>query len=360
MAGCGMSGVKMFVPYTIVNPLTTIRVARRLSRPGEVLVRNGDAVEPMHIVAQAVEPADFRIIDVARELDIPIKKTQQYLKVTRGDSIAEGDILATRGGIGGRVCRAPISGAIIGSGRGRLLLEADPQPIQINALVPGMIVETWLAEGVLIESVGAMIQATWGNGKEAYGTLRLVVRSPRIPLQAKHINPAAQGKILIGGSSVDAATLEYAAELQVRGIIVGSIQPSLIPLTQSLELAVIATEGMGDTPMCNAIFEMLQSLDGRNAAVSGKMVQRWKMQRPFIVVPMPTQAGRSINAEAPIEVGNRIRVLRGQYAGMSGTVSDLSPNVFQLATGARVRGVKANLGGNESVLIPYANLERLL
>ena len=350
----------MFIPYTVVNPLTTIRIARRLPRTGEVLARNGEAVEPMHIVAQAVEPADFRIIDVARELDIPIKKTQPYLKVSRGDSIAEGDVLATRGGLGGRVCRAPISGTVIGSGRGRLLLEADPQPIQVNALVPGMVVETWAAEGVLIETVGAMIQAAWGNGKEAYGTLRLVVRAPRIPLRAKHINPSAQSTILIGGSSIDEATLEYAAEMKVNGIIVGSIKPHLIPLLQTLELSLVATEGMGDIPMCNAIFDLLRSLDGRDAAVSGMMMQRWKMQRPFIVVPMPTQAGRSIDAEAPLAVGNRVRVLRGQYRGMSGTIADLSNNMFQLATGARLRGVEVDFGGSESVLLPYANLERLL
>ena len=360
IAGYGTSGVKMFVTYSIVNPLTTIRIARRLPRAGEVLARNGDAVEPMHIVAQAVEPADFRIIDVARELDIPIKKTQPYLKVARGDSVAEGDVLATRGGLGGRVCRAPISGTVIGSGRGRLLLEADPQPIQINALVPGMVVETWAAEGVLIETVGAMIQTAWGNGKEAYGTLRVVVRAPSIPLRAKHINPSTQNAILIGGSSVDQAALEYAVEMRVRGIIVGSIKPSLIPLLRTLDLTVVATEGMGDIPMCNALFELLHSLDGRDAAVSGIMMQQWKRQRPFIIVPMPTQAGRSIDADAPLAVGNRVRVLRGQYTGISGTIADLSNNMFQLATGARIRGVKVDLGGSESVLLPYANLERLL
>jgi hypothetical protein len=350
----------MYVPYSIVNPLTTIRIPRRLSRAGEVFARAGDAVEPMNVVAQAVEPADFRIIDVARELDVSIKKTQPYLKVARGDSIAEGDILASRGGIGGRVCRAPISGTIIGSGRGRLLLEADPQLIQVKALVPGMVVETWLAKGVLIETVGAMIQAAWGNGKEAYGTLRLVVRAPGIPLQAKHINPSAQNTILIGGSTVDAATLEYAAEMQVRGIIVGSVIPSLIPLMESIDVAIIASEGMGDMPMCNAIFQLLQSLDGRDAAMSGVLQHRWVMQRPFIAVPMPTQAGRSIDAEAPLAVGNKIRVLRGQYAGKSGTVVDLAHHMLQLTTGARLRALKVDIGESDPIFLPYANIERLI
>lgn len=350
----------MFIPYTIVNPLTTIRVARRLPRTGDVLARNGDAVEPMHIVAQAIEPADFRIVDVARALDIPIKKTQPHLKVARGDSISEGDILATRGALGGRVCRAPISGRVIGSGRGRLLIEADPQPLQIKALVPGMVVETWASEGVLIETVGAMVQAIWGNGKEAYGTLRVVVRAPRVPLQVKHISAASQSTILIGGSTVDEQTLTRAEEMQVSGIIVGSITPRLIPFMQTLNLTVVATEGMGNIPMCNAIFDLLRSLDGRDAAISGMMAQRRRRQRPFIIVPMPTQAGRAIDAEAALEVGSRVRVLRGQYAGLSGTIADLSNKMMQIETGARLRGVDVDFGGSESVPVPYLNLERLL
>lgn len=350
----------MLIPYSVVNPLTTIRIARRLPRIGEVLARNGDAVEPMHIVAQAVDPADFRIVDVARELDIPIKKIQSYLKIARGDSISEGDALASRGGFGGRVCRSPISGTVIGSGRGRLLIEADQKFVQINALVPGMVVETWATEGVLIETVGAMIQAIWGNGKEAYGPLRVVVRTPKVPLQIKHINTSAQGTILVGGSSVNEETLAHAVEMQVRGIIVGSIKQHLIPVLNKLDLAVVVTEGIGEIPMCNAIFELLQSLDGRGAALSGVMMQLWKLQRPFIAVPMPTQASRSIDTEAPLAVGNRVRVLRGQYNGMSGTIASLSANRIQLETGARLSGLEINLGGNKSVIVPCANLERLL
>ena len=74
----------MFLPYSIVNPLTNVRIQRTLPRPGEVLVRSGDAVEPSHLVAQAVQPADFRIVDVARILDTSIKKARSGLKVKRG------------------------------------------------------------------------------------------------------------------------------------------------------------------------------------------------------------------------------------------------------------------------------------
>ena len=64
----------MYVPYSIVNPLTIVQISRRLPRPGDILVGVGDTVEPAHIVAQTVRPADFRIINVARELNVPLKR----------------------------------------------------------------------------------------------------------------------------------------------------------------------------------------------------------------------------------------------------------------------------------------------
>lgn len=350
----------MFVPYSIVNPLTIIRVARRLPHAGEVLYRSGDTVEPAHIVAQTLNPPDFRIIDIARLLDIPVKRAKSCIKVERGDTVTEGDIVAARGGLGGRVCRAPISGTISGKGKGRLLLEADPEAVKLSALVPGMVIETWATEGVLIETVGAFIHAAWGNGQEAFGELRIVVRAPRQPIRPKHIDAAAQGAILVGGSRVDEETLERAMEMQVRGIIVGGVPPELLPHLKTLNFPVVATEGIGEIPMSKAVFDLLRSLDGRETSLSGRQKLRWGAERPYIVVPMPTQSGDPIVPDAPITVGSRVRVLRSPNFSVTGVVTDIPKGLQQLETGMRLAGVHVDLGGKETVFVPYPNLERLL
>ncbi len=350
----------MFISYSIANPLTRVRIPRRLPRPGGVLVRTGDYVEPTRIVAQAVEPADFRIVDVARELGVPLKKVKTYLKVKRGDTVAEGDILASRGGLGGQVCRAPIDGTIVGSGRGRLLVEAESHTLSLAALVPGSVVEVLPTEGVVIETVGAFMQMGWGNGKEAYGVLRVVVRAPHHPIRPKHIDAASQGVILVGGSRLDEETLNQAIEMQVRGIIVGAIPPSMIPQLEAVEFPVVTTEGIGTMPMSQAFFDLLRSLNGREAAVCGRVRHRWGNERPYVVVPMPAQAGQVINPNAPLTVGSRVRVLRGPYTGTSGTVVDIPRGLIQLETGARLPGVQVDFGGKESALVPLINLERLL
>lgn len=350
----------MFISYSIANPLTRVRIPRRLPRPGQVLVHSGEHVEPARVVAQTVEPADFRIIDVARELSVPVKKIKPYLKVNRGDTVAEGDVLASRGGFGGQVCRAPIAGSIVGSGRGRLLLEAAPQPVHLTALVPGLVAEVLPDAGVVIEAIGAFMQMGWGNGKEAFGVLRVVVRAPRHPIRPKHIDAACHGAILVGGSRLDDETLEQAIEMQVRGIIVGGIPPSMIPQLEAVDFPIVTTEGVSTAPMSQAFFDLLRSLDGREAAISGRLQQRWGIERPYVFVPMPAQSGAPINPESPLVVGSRVRVLRGPYTGASGVVSDIPTSMIQLETGARLPGVQVDFGGKEFALIPFMNLERLL
>jgi hypothetical protein len=350
----------MFLPYSIVNPLTTVRIERTLPHPGEVLVRSGDAVEPSHIVAEAVQPADFRIVDVARTLDTSIKKARSGLKIKRGQEVEAGEVLAARGGLSGRVCRAPIAGTVVGSGRGRLLIEAEPESVQVPALVPGVVGDVLAGEGVVIETVGGWIQSAWGNGKLAFGELRLVVRSPRHPLRSSHINASAQGAVLIGGSGLSVDILEDAEEMQVRGMIVGSIQPTLIPRLNEVNFPIIATEGLGDLPMSQAVFELLQSLNGREAAVCGEVGSRWHPKRPYIVIPMPTQAGRAINPEAEIKVGDRVRALRGRHRGRSGIVAAMLTRPIALETGSRLPGITVDFGDDEEADIPYLALERLL
>jgi hypothetical protein len=355
----------MSTPYRVANPLTTVRIPRLLAGSDigahtvEIMVHAGDSVAPTQIVAQAVKAPDFRIVEVAQELDIPAKNTAAHLTVERGQSIAEGDILASRGGLNNRACRSPISGKVVGIGRGRLLLEAEPEVLRLSALVPGYVIETRAGEGVVIETIGGLIEATWGNGQEAYGILRMVVRDREHPLRPTHINASSQGAILVGGSTLDEECITQAESMQVRGIIVGSVPPALLTRLREARFPVVATEGVSTQPMTRVIFDLLHSLDGRETAVCGDMGSRWHPKRPCIVVPMPTQAARSIDVNASMAPGDRVRVLRGPYSGRSATFTRPLKKLIILETGARLPGAEVVIE-EETVSIPYANLERLL
>ncbi len=349
----------MFLPYSTINPLTLVRVLRRLPQLGDLIVQEGDVVEPLNTIAQTVMPPEFCIINVSRDLSLSAKTVKQSLQVKVGDVVRQGAVLASRGGLSGRVCKAPMAGTITGFGRGRLLLEGQPHLQQLSALVPGRVTQIFPGSGAAIETVGAFIEGAWGNGAESYGTLRVVVRAARHPIRPKHIDSSTQGTIIVGGARLDEEALDQAIEMQVRGIIVGGVPPALMPRLKTVDFPVVATEGVGQIPMSNAAFKMLSSLDGREAAVCGRLKTRWGNERPYIVVPMPSQKGSPVNPETPLGLGVRVRALRAPNLGGSGTISNLPLGLVLLETGARLPGAQVDFDG-EVAFVPFANLERLL
>ncbi len=351
----------MILPYRIISTMTTIRVTRRLPRQGKLVVGIGERVEAVQLIGQTRLPGTFHIVDVARELGISPKKVKKHLKAKVGVRVQEGAILADRGGIGGHRCQAPIDGMITGYSRGRLLLESPPKRFQLNALVPGNVIETWPGEAVMIESTGALLQATWGNGQEGYGVLKVAVSAARRTLRARQIDASAQGTVLVGGSQLDEEALERAVEMRVRGIIVGGVPVDLIPRLMKVDFPILATEGVGKVPMSQAAFKLLRSMDGREVAVSGQLKIRWGAELPFIAIPMPARSINPIQPRSHLTVGDRVLGLREPYLGVSGSVMETPMAREMIETGARVRGVRVKFdGAKDIVFVPFLNLERVL
>ena len=347
------------LPYSIVNAATRVFITRRLPKEGVVLVQEGESVEPTRVVARTTVRSDFRIVNVAQDLGVPPKKAKRYLKVKVGQHVSEGAVLAKRGALSRAASRAPMDGNIIGYGRGRLLLEKPPMRRQLTALVPGMVAQILPGRGVVIEAVGAFIQAAWGNGKEGYGPLKVLAKTVRRPLRAKRIDAAAQGAVIIGGSTLDEDVLDRAIEMQVQGIVVGGVPSHLIPRLMEVDFPVIATEGVGKIPMSQRAFQLLRSLSGREASVCGQLTTRWDSERPYIFVAMPLDQAHFADPEVPLSLGDTVRALRSPYQGITGTISSFPLYDEMLETGARLPGVEVQMD-DAAVFVPYLNLERIL
>ncbi len=348
------------LPYSIINAATRIFITRRLPREGEVTVREGEYVEPTTIVAQTTVHADFRVVNIAQALDVPPKKARRYLKVKIGQAVEEGDILAGRGVLLSRsTVRAPMDGIITGYGRGRLLVEKRAARLPLPALVSGVVAQILPRQGVVIEAVGAYIQAAWGNGKEGYGPLLPLTKTARRPLRAKRIDTGAQGAIIVGGATLDEEALDQAIEMQVQGIIVGGVPSRLIPRLMEVDFPVIATEGVGKIAISRPAFRLLRTLKGRQASVSGQLRTRWDAERPFIFVAMPLDDAHIIDPEIPLGIGDTVRALRPPYQGMTGTIAAFPLHDEMLETGTRLPGIEVQVE-EETVFVPYLNLERVL
>lgn len=349
----------MVTPYSIISPLTQVQIPRRLPMQGEVLVRLTEFVEPSQVVARALIPPDFRLLNISEILEVEPKKIKPYLKVKVGQRVKANQIVAERGGLTVRTCRSPIEGTVTAIGRGRMLIEADSTYYELPALVPGAISEVWPNQGLMIEANGAYVQAAWGNQREGFGVLKCLVKAAKQPIRAKTVDNSVSSAIIIGGGPLNEDVLTAAEEVKVRGIIVGSIPAGLIARVRRVNFAVVATEGIGEMPMSSAAFDLLKSLSGREAAVCGRLSALWPVERPYIFVPMPGQAPTPPNPEAQLTVGARVRALRPPYLGMTGIVEDLPKTHVTLETGARLPGARVKFG-EESVLVPLVNLERLL
>ncbi len=363
--------MKYYPAETQVTPLTKVRRERILPLPGEILVEEGDQVEPMQVVARAEVPGDSHILPVARLLGLPTAKVNRCLRVKTGEAVEKGQIVARRGRWFGPAIRSPIDGWVVFSGGGRLLIEAEPTLFELKAYIPGTVTNVVEPHGLVIETTGAVAQGAWGSGGEGLGVLKQMVEHPDDILRGEQIDPACHGMILIAGADLDEHVIEQVEMFQVRGIVVGGLSPHLVERFERSPFPIVVTEGIGEVPMSSPIFQLLTTNDGREAVISGNVQYRWPLIRPEVVIPLPLSSPTTALSESsfpsaslgqpgsPLTVGMPVRVLRAPYMGMAGNVVALPSEPRHIETGARVYGAEVDLGAVGTVFVPLLNIEVL-
>ncbi|HDQ70637.1 MAG TPA: hypothetical protein ENN19_00900 [Chloroflexi bacterium] len=344
-----------------MTPLTKIRRERVLPAPGEVLVKAGDRVEPTQVVARTEQPGDFRIVQVARLIDVTASKLKDFLQVKAGDKVEKGQVIAKRGWLPPRTVKSPIDGTVTARGGGRVLIEGPSTRLDLRAYINGTVTNVVAPYGLVIETSGALVQGIWGSGGESFGVLKCIVESPDQILNAQDIDPSCHSMILVGGAGIeDLAVIEQAQEFQVRGIILGGISAHLVPDLEDTLLPVVVTEGIGVVPMASPIFKLLQSSDGRDAAISGRVRSRWNVIYPEIIIPLPAESlPTQVASGEPLKVGTQVRLVRSPHMGAIGIVLSIPETEQEIATGAKVRVAKVDLGHENPVIVPLVNLEVL-
>jgi hypothetical protein len=342
-----------------VSAQTFIRRERVLGGTGHVLVLPGTRVEPGDIVAEVQESGSIRVIDAARILGVAPHRVEELLEVTVGDEVEEGQRLAERGRFLRRTLVAPLSGVLFYlDERGRLLIRSNPIRQQIRAILRGTVVSVDVGQGIVIESHGALVQGVWGNGKEDFGLLRLLVSQPDEGVLASFLTPAMKNTILVAGTTLDAATLEKASSVQVKGLIMGSLDPDLIPLARQMPYPILLMEGFGNLPMNRPTFHVLAELDGRDASLSALYNPRTGRRRPELIVPLPGTSEPI--PPGPLAPGDRVRILSQPYLGRVGTIEESEGLRYTLPNELHLVACQVTLDEGREVIVPYSNLERLL
>jgi hypothetical protein len=234
-------------------------------------------------------------------------------------------------------------------------------------------VETLPQEGARIETQGAFIQAIFGVGGERRGILKTIVASPDEMVSASHIPPDAEGKVLVGGSGIQAEAIRKAADSGAVGIVVGGIRDvDLVAFVkkdigvaitggEDIPLSIIMTEGFGEIRMAARTFNLLKNLEGRVASINGSTQIRAGVIRPEIIVPLEDPSHlpeHPSTAEAQmLDIGTPIRVIREPYFGKLGRVTALPPELVEVDSGAMVRVLEADLEDGVRAQVPRANVE---
>jgi len=367
-----------YTPGLTVSANTVILKTRRLPIKGEVLVQEGEVVQPDTVVARALLPGILQTVRVAQTLGIEPKQIHSALKVKEGDTVEKDQVIAeTKGFLGlfRGVAKSPVAGTVelISDVTGHVGVRQPPTVIDVNAYVQGRVVKVLPQEGAVIETQGALIQGIFGVGGERRGTLRVLVSSPNETLTAQHIPDDVAGQILVGGAAVEADAITRAAERGAVGIVAGGIRDTdlirylgrdigvAITGSEDIPLSIIVTEGFGAIQMASRTFRLLKSLEGKTASINGATQIRAGVIRPEIIVPLedPSHLPESPPAREAqmLDIGSAVRIIREPYFGRLGTVVELPPELMEIESGTHARVLKARLDDGTVAVVPRANVE---
>lgn len=367
-----------YTPGLIVTRDALIQKERRLPVKGRVLVKVGDRVSPSDVIAEAELLGPLTTIRVADRLGIEPRMLPQAMRKQVGDSIQKGEVLAEVRSFFGLLkaqVESPTDGTIefISDVTGNVGIRHPPTPIQVLAHIRGVVTKVIEGEGAIVETRGALIQGIFGIGGEAVGEIAIIAKSPDEDVAVSRLEDEHRGKVLICGSVARYELLRAAREVGAVGIVAGGIIDSdlthllgyeigvAITGQEDIGLTVIVTEGFGVMPMARRTFELLCSLSGMEASISGVTQIRAGVIRPEIIVPMELDESKppkpSKVALGILEVGSRVRIIREPFFGKLATVIELPPEPQVIETGSKVRVLKARLDDGTVVTIPRANVE---
>lgn len=367
---------------------------RMLDRPGEVLVRVGDAVAPETVVAKASAAEKPMLLFVASELGVPNDNVQRYLTKPIGSTFGAGDVIArARRGLRTVSVTAPSSGTLLSldESNGTVTFTVSSGLDALHALVNGEVERIIPDHGAVIRSTGSRMFGILGFGEDAIGELVFGPDRPDREVTPDAVRDLWRGKIVVCGMTVGVPALQKLKQVGVAGVIVGSLAESDIRRflttgasqtgSSSSEVpqrifwgsrhpdaafaatgpnapfVIVATEGFGRIPMAEPMFSFLRGHEGQVASVRASTSVGDQLKRPEIYITGGYQpAGdRTTDELAP---GRTVRLTGSRQLG---TVATCETGSFPRYTAAGVaQGVTVvRMNSGDVRTVPVANVEVL-
>ena len=365
-----------YTPGLKVLKSSIIDKNRRLPIKGEVRKKVGDSVLPDDIVAKTNLPGNVQIIKVASQLNIGPADILEALRVSEGEQVKKGQLLAQTGGLFGLFKSeifSPIDGTIesISDVTGQIIMREAPIPVEIDAYTSGIVKDIIPEEGVIIETKAAFIQGIFGIGGEARGILEIIVQDRNDEITPEMLNSSQKGKVIVGGGFIGLEAFKKAISLNISGIVIGGFNyydlkeilgynlGVAITGSEDINTSLIVTEGYGHIKMSRGTFSLLKENENNFCSINGATQIRAGVIRPEIVIPVKEDSLKSVKESKigkGIVIGSLVRVIRAPFFGLMGKVTELPSKLQKMESETLVRVAKINVD-DQDIIIPRSNLE---
>jgi len=348
----------MQAPVHHIIGITSIVRERLLPISGTVLVRLNQKVNPNDVIAEANWAREHVLFDVARILGVSANMADRLIKCKENDHLAAKTEIAAGKGLFPRSVVVPRDGRVVIVGGGQVLMEVGDTKMELRAGIAGTVIEVIPNRGVVLQTAGALVQGVWGNGRIDSGLLVNLAEKPDDVLDARQIDVSMRGFVILGGMLQNAEVLKVAADLPVRGLILSSLYPSLIPQAREMRYPIIVTDGLGPLPMNSAAYKLLSTNAKREVTVNAEAYDRYSGTRPEVIISLPaTNNPPALHEIATFVKGVQVRMRRPPALGMIGSIVSIKPGLTTLLSGLRAPSAEVKLENGETILAPLVNLE---
>jgi hypothetical protein len=348
----------MQAPVHHIVGLTSIVRERLLPISGTVLVRLNQKVNTSDVIAEANWAREHVLLDVAQILGVNPSTADRLIKCKVDDRLAASTEIAVGKGLFPRSISAPREGRVVVVGGGQVLMEVGDSKMELRAGISGTVVEIIPNRGAVIQTAGALVQGVWGNGRIDSGLLVNLAEKPDSVLTADRLDVSMRGFVILAGIVKDAETLKAAADLPVRGLILSSLYPSLIPQAREMRYPILLTDGFGPLPMNSAAYKLLSTNIKRDVTVNAEANDRYSGSRPEVIIPLPVSTDLpALHEMEKLVPGLQVRMRRPPAMGMIGSIIAIKPGLTTLLSGLRAHAAEIKLENGETIVAPLVNLE---
>lgn len=347
----------MLVDVAWVGPVRKIQRVRQLPLAGEVLVNEGEQVQPTDVIAEASVPNHLFMVDIARGLGIDTADVKHCLVRQPGEYLTEGDVIAQIDGTFPRLVRLPVSGQFADFHRGQVVLEIGQHIFQVQAGLIGSVDAVIPEYGAVLSASGLLVQGMWGNGGVGSGKIKILTESWSVPLDPMMLAEVDLSILLAAGYCLSEDALESLGELEPAGLILCSMSPGLISLAATMPMPIIVLQGFGFDQPSTFFLETIRPHAGETACLQAGATGCRTGDRPEVIIPCEEVLGADpLSARAELCVGQRVAVFSGKWSGKVGQVVSLSeaPALFDNGLLSLAAGVQFENG--QQVTVPQQNL----